>query len=242
MIERLHAIVLRLVKYNDSMQIADVLTREHGRVSFAIPEGSKKSSHKSGRTMWRPLAMLEFDADLKGRSKLPRPKDIRVYQNYGDLPYNPLKTMIAMFVDELLCGAVWGEQPDLPLYDFVEQSLVLLDNMEGGFVNFHVAFSVLLLRFLGIEPSNDSGPHLPYYDLVAAEFSESVPAHLNRLSGEEAKAMYFILRMNYRNMRRFRFTRSQRQRILEVINNYYMLHVPDFRQMKSLAVFSDALS
>lgn len=242
MIERIHAIVLRVVKYNDRMQIADVLTREHGRLSFAIPEGSATSRRKSARTMWRPLALLEFDTDLKSRGTLPRGKDVRVYATYEDLPYNPIKTMVALFINELLAGAVWGEQPDPPLYEFVEQSLILLDKIDYGLPNFHIAFAVQLLCFLGIVPAADRTPWQRFYDLRAAEYTEALPPHQDRLIDEEALALEQIMRMNYRNMRRFRFSRTQRQRILEVINDYYMLHVPDFRRMKSLAVFADALN
>lgn len=242
MIERVHAVVLRVIKYNDRMQIADVLTREHGRLSFAIPEGSASARRKSARTMWRPLAMLEFDTDIKGRGTMPRGKDVRIYEAYSELPYDPIKAMIAMFIDELLAGAVWGEQPDTPLYDFVEQSLVLLDNIQSGVANFHVAFAVQLLRFLGIVPVADRNPWQRCYDLRTAEYTDSVPLHENRLIDDEAMALEHIMRMNYRNMRLFRFSRKQRQRILEVVNEYYMLHVPDFRRMKSLAVFEDALN
>lgn len=241
MIERLHAIVLKVVKHNDRTQFVDVLTREHGRMSFAIPEGSARASHRSSRTMWRPLSMLEFDADVKGGSRLPRPRDTRVYIPYGDLPYNPLKTMVAMFVDELLAGSVWGEQPDEPLYDFVEQSLLLLDNLQRGVANFHIAFAVLLLKLLGIVPDAERSPWQQCYDLRAAEFTDMLPPHDNRLLADEALALQALLRINYRNMHLFRLSRTQRQRVLEVINDYYMLHVPDFRRMKSIAVFADAL-
>lgn len=242
MIERFHAIVLRIVKYNDRMRIADVFTKERGRLSFAIPEGSAKSKHKSARVMWRPLALVEFDADIKSKSGIPRPKDSRVYVNFADMPYNPLKTMVAMFIDELLCGAIWGEQPDEPLYQFVEQSLILLDNDERNIANFHIAFAVSLLRFLGIEPIRKKGQAAPFYDLMAAEPADMLPAHEHRLVGQEAAALQLMLRMNYRNMRLFRFTRQQRLRTLEVINVFYKLHVPDFRTLKSVAVYADALS
>lgn len=242
MIERLHAIVLRIVKYTDRMRIADVFTKEHGRMSFAIPEGSAKSKHKSMRVMWRPLALVEFDAEMKGKNNMPRPKDSRVYLNFADLPYNPLKTMVAMFIDELLCGALWGEQPDEPLYQFVEQSLILLDNSVSNIANFHIAFAVSLLRFLGIEPVKRKGQAAPFYDLLAAEPYDVMPTHEYRLVGQEATALQLMLRMNYRNMRLFRFTRQQRLRTLEVINEYYRLHVPDFHTLKSIAVYADALS
>ena len=242
MIERLHAIVLRIVKYNDRMRIADVFTKEHGRMSFAIPEGSAKSKHKSARVMWRPLALVEFEAELKGKSNIPRPKDSRVYVNYDDMPYNPMKTMVAMFIDELMCGALWGEQPDEPLYQFVEQSLILLDNVERYIANFHIAFAVCLLKFLGIEPVRKKGAPDVFYDLMAAEPADKLPEHEHRLIGQEAAAFQQIMRMNYRNMRLFRFSRQQRLRTLEVINEFYRLHVPDFRTLKSIAVYADALS
>ena len=67
MLQRVHAIVLRLVKYNDKTRIADVLTREHGRMSFAVPDGAGKSKKSNARVVWRPLAVLEFEADLKSK-------------------------------------------------------------------------------------------------------------------------------------------------------------------------------
>ena len=147
-----------------------------------------------------------------------------------------------MFIDELLCGALWGEQSDEPLFQFVEQSLILLDNTEGHIANFHIAFAVCLLKFLGIEPVRKKGAPDVFYDLMAAEPADKLPEHEHRLIGQEAVAFQQILRMNYRNMRLFRFSRQQRLRTLEVINEFYRLHVPDFRTLKSIAVYADALS
>ena len=45
--------------------------------------------------------------------------------------------------------------------------------------------------------------------------------------------------MNYDNMHLYKFSRGQRRRCLEVINDYYRLHLPGFGELKSLDVFRE---
>ena len=42
--------------------------------------------------------------------------------------------------------------------------------------------------------------------------------------------------MNFDNMRLFKMNREERNQCLDVIVNYYRLHVPGFPELKSLAV------
>ncbi len=60
--------------------------------------------------------------------------------------------------------------------------------------------------------------------------------------GEEAASVPLLLRMNLRNMHSFRLTRQQRARILDVLTTYYKLHVPEFRDPRSLAVLREVLA
>ena len=45
--------------------------------------------------------------------------------------------------------------------------------------------------------------------------------------------------MRYENMRLFRFSGQERNRILGAINDFYRLHVPGFPELKSLSVLRD---
>lgn len=241
MLEHLHAITLRIVRHNDKMSIADVLTRERGRMSFALrlPAIPKKNSYLN---LWRNLNMLEFDADLRETDRLAYPKNVCSYHIYNDLPYNPLKTMVSMFVNELLTETVRGEMTDIRLYDFVEQSLMLLDALDKTDANFHIAFAVKLICLLGVEPSVEQEPGQNYYDLQTAGYTDFVPIHKNFLKDDEANFVKSLLRITYRNMSRFKFSRTQRRRVLEVINEYCMIHIHGFRALKSLAVLQETLS
>jgi DNA repair protein RecO (recombination protein O) len=48
--------------------------------------------------------------------------------------------------------------------------------------------------------------------------------------------------MDYGTMHRLTMSRSQRNRVLEVIIEYYRLHVPEIPEMKSVAVLHDMLT
>ena len=238
MYESIHAIVLKTVKHTDKTRIAHVVTRERGRLALAIPEGGAK---KSTYMLWRPLALLEFQADFHKAAALVRPKDVSTYYNYVDLPYNPIKAMTAMFIDELLTNAIYAEMTGTNLFDFVHYSLVWLDQVRGDYANFHIAMAIQLLQFLGIQPNVEKAPSQDIFDMRSAEYTYNIPMHRDWIDGAEAAALQHFARMNYRNMRCFRLTRMQRRRILELINIYYIIHVPGFNSMQSIDIFNQAL-
>ncbi len=240
--ENVNAIVLKVVKYNDKTYIADLLTEHHGRMSFAVPAPATGKNSLHNRTLWRPLNMVEFECDLKKRRGLPRPKDATLSYNYSSLSYNPIKAMMAIYIDELLCSAIWNEVPDEPLFRFVRKSLIVLDTKQEKFVNFHIAFSVNLLENIGIQPNVCRRTIDLHFDMRAAEFTPLHPLHDDVISGIEADALEKVMRINFDNMHLFKFNRNQIQRILHLINVYYMIHVPNFRQLKAIEIFGDALS
>ena len=51
--------------------------------------------------------------------------------------------------------------------------------------------------------------------------------------------MQTLMRMNYDNMRLFKMSHADRNRCLDVITDYYRLHVADFREMKSLSILRE---
>jgi DNA repair protein RecO (recombination protein O) len=48
-----------------------------------------------------------------------------------------------------------------------------------------------------------------------------------------------MMRMDYPTMHLFRMTHQERNRLLEVTLAYYRLHIPDFPELKSVAVLQD---
>ena len=138
--------------------------------------------------------------------------------------------------------------------------------------NFHLAFLMHLSRFIGIYPNlglplpppkegvkpsglfpNDlhtdgltpslgGGRGRLYFDLLAGTYCDRQPTHAHFLHGAEAAALPTLFRMDYSTMHLFRLSRSERQRILHVLNLYYRLHIPNFPELKSLEVLHELYS
>ena len=56
---------------------------------------------------------------------------------------------------------------------------------------------------------------------------------------EEASHIRTLMRMNYETMHLFAMNRMERNRCLDIINEYYRLHLPDFPELKSLPVLQE---
>ncbi len=224
MLDKARGIVVRAVRYGDTSLIADIYTDKYGMLGFIAKMPKKRKSATRGLLLC-PLAILEIDFDYHEGRNLLRLSDARLAEAYGSLPYHPVKETIALFLAEFLSCALRSERgPNPPLYSFVENSLLWLDNSESHFTNFPTAFMLRLTRFLGIWPS-----------------VEEVRPLLHEEEEEERAALPSLLRMNYGTMHLFRFTSAQRSRILQVANNFYRLHIDGFPELKSVAVLREVL-
>lgn len=251
-VERLKGIVLRTVKYGENGHIVDMFTDAHGRMSFMMKTGSTGKCRYSvgGRAVashFMPLSMLEFDCNLHGQRRLPQPRSVTTYYVYQSLYSNPIKSAIALFVSEFLVNALQDGAADDLLYPYLEDSLRWLDSCTSGYTNFHLVLMMRLTRFLGIYPNVDDiyrdkatgVQKYSYFDMLNSEYSYLQPAHPYFLRPEEARVLPYLLYMDFDNMHLYHLSRLQRRRCLDVINNYYRLHLPGFGELKSLDVLTE---
>ncbi|MBP5380315.1 MAG: DNA repair protein RecO [Bacteroidaceae bacterium] len=244
MIEKTRGVVLHTLRYGDTKSIVTLFTESRGAVSFMvrIPQ-----SHRSAlqNILLSPLSLLEVDFDYQETQKLQRLIDIRVDEPYQSLPYNPMKQTIALFLSEFLYYSLREEQENPELFAYLSNSLLWLDNRSSGFANFPLTFLIRLSRFLGFWPNTDvedlsSGVYV--FDLVDAEMRTTQPPHGSYLEPREAALVPILIRMDFGTMHLFRFSREQRARLMQILNDYYRLHIPHFPELKSMAILREVLS
>ena len=251
MLTKTEAIVLRAFKYGESKLIADLFTREAGRVSFIVtlpktPRGGQKKQY------FQPLTLVELEFDHRPKLQLQKLGHIQLSTPYVTIPSKPEKLSIALFTAEFLYHALKGEQQDAVLFDYIRFSMLWLDSCKTPVANFHLVFLMHMSRFLGFFPNLESQPAVhtsnskpqqgaadSYFDLRAATFCHTVPVHHDFLMPAEAAHIRQLMRMDYATMHLFRMTRQERGRIVEVLLLYYRLHLPDFPELKSLAVLQE---
>lgn len=242
MIEKTRGIVLGTVPYKDNRMIVVMYTREHGRLSFATPLGATRKS-RSRSLLFQPLNILEFSMDHSDvPGKLSYIKDPKNLFPYGTIPFDPCKQSLALFLQEFLLKVLRMEEdlPNKSLYAFLEHSLRFLDSLERGYSNFHLVFLMKLARFLGLSPNLEGYDPMSYFDMQSASFTSSRPlTHPYFLSIADTQSFVRIIRMDFSNMRFFRFSRQDRFRVLSLMNDYYRLHVPDFPQLSSLEILKE---
>ncbi len=235
------AIVLRAVKYGEQKLIADLLTEEHGRLSFVVSI-SKSTKGKMKKQLFQPLTILYIRYDYRVRLNLQVLCEARVAIPFRDLQFDPLKLPISLFVADFLYHATRGEQCNVPLFSFVVDSVLWLDNARDGFSNFHIVFMTRLTAFLGFMPNTEDYRAGDIFDLREGAFSRLVPVHHDYLSADEASFLSVVLRLRYDTMALCAMSRSQRNRCTDAVVMYYRLHVPNFPEMKSLAVLRSLFS
>lgn len=246
--ERIKGIVLRQVKFGENKQIVDLFTESRGRISIIASAGARSmtASQKQGGSRRRgsayrlmPLSMVEFDCDIHGQDRLPYPHGITPYYIYCDIQFNPLKSALIMFVAEFLQNALKEEGANPILFKYIQDSLQWLDGTSQPVCNFHIVFLLQMTRFLGISPNLDGYSPVLFYDLMNTEYRYGQPPHQHFLRPDEAKVLPYICNMRQDNSHLYRFTREQRHRILEVMNDYYRIHLPSFKELKSLDVLRE---
>ena len=230
--EKITGIVLNVRKYNDRNCIVTLYTRERGRLSFISPLGSGKSANVR-RARLQPLSVISTEINYKTTSELQRLGSIANAEVWTNMYFHPIKSSLVLFISEFLYKLLNATMPDPQLFDFLIDSLRLLDGMEENITDFHIPFLVSLLSFSGIQP--DARGYRPGYvfDFASGGFVPEFEANGIFLSGEEATAVSFIARINFSNMKRLRLNSMNRRQILYGLLNYYSYHFPGLGSLKS---------
>lgn len=240
MLQRSKGIVLHTFKIKENQLIAVVFTKQWGRVSYitTIPK-----THKAGgkHLLLQPLAEVEVEADMKPKTSLFRVKAVQPLQPFHSIPYHPVKSVIALFLQEFLYRAVREEgQPNESLYAYLSTSMRWLDMAESDYANFHLVFLMRVSRFLGLQPNVENYRQGYYFDMLNASFVSLKPLnHTYFVVPEECRHLVNLMRLNFTNMHLFRMNRSERNRLLSLINDYYRLHLPDFPELNSLSILKE---
>lgn len=239
MLQKTNGIVLHTIKYNDSSNIVDIFTELYGRMSFilSLPK-SRKSVIKS--SLFQPLAIVQIEADFHSQKMLIKIKNARLSYPYSSIPFDQGKTTIAFFLAEFMVHALKEEGENKNLFDFVQNSLIWFDNQTSNFANFHLVFLMHLAWFLGFLPNLENYHAGDYFDLQNSCFVSHKPlTHSFFLEPAEASHILMMTRMTYKNMHLFGLSRSQRNRCIEILIEYYRIHLPEFPELKSLSILRE---
>ena len=236
--ENIKGIVLNVRKYNDRQTIVTMFTPSHGRISFISASGTGKSSN-ARRAKLQLLAVLETEINFKPGVELQSLGAVSFKNVWNDIYFHPRKIVQTIFLAEFLNRILNASMPDESLWEFIYESLMLLDSMHDGILNFHISFLVSLLPYMGIQPDVSGYSPEKVFDYVSGAFVWPSEARGVHLKGEEARAVLWVKRINFYNTRKLRLTHDQRRKLLSHILSYYSHHYPGIESMKSAELLQE---
>lgn len=117
------------------------------------------------------------------------------------------------------------------LFLFLTTSLEWLDSHDR-FANFHLLFILQLTKFFGFYPDNENS-HLDFFDLLQGEFVPSLSEHT--ISLQNTNLFKRLLSLPLSNTESI-FSKEERYLLLEIIFQYFTLHINGFKKPISVAI------
>lgn len=241
MLYKTRGIVFKTTDYAETSVIVQIFTETFGLQSYII-NGIRKPKAKIRLNMIQPLHLVDLVVYHKPNGNIQRIAELRNSPIFESIPYNLVKSSLTLFLNEVLYKVVRQHHDDEPLFEFVFQSIILLDKMEIGLANFHLWFMIRLSRFLGFFPQLPNVKVAPYFDLSSGVFTSSPPPHIYFLHGKLTEVFSDLLIMDLKEMHLLKITADDRKAVLAKILEYYRLHIDSFGEIRSHKIIEEVLN
>jgi DNA repair protein RecO (recombination protein O) len=231
------AIVLSSIKFQEKSLIVKCFTQSHGLKSYFVRDAfsGRKSNQKIA--YFQPLSILEIEAVHKNKGTLENFKEIKISTPFQTIHSDIYKSTIVMFISEVLHHSIHEEEKNESLFDFLEAALLWLDNHDE-MANFHLILMLETTKYLGFYP-DVSDMDMPFFEMTEGIFT---PFHaISSLTEHETNLFKKLIALRFDTDQKI-FHVIERQLLLKILIDYYMLHLDGFKKPKSLEVLKEVFS
>jgi DNA repair protein RecO (recombination protein O) len=241
MLHKTRGIVLKTTDYGESSVIVQVFTEKLGLQSYII-NGVKKPRAKVSRNMLQPLHLLDMVVYHKSAGNVQRISELKTSPVLQSIPYDVIKSSIAMFLNEVLYKSVKQQTADEHMFDFVFSAIEWLDHQTEGLANFHLLFLVKLTRYLGFYPDRYQLNEADYFDLKNGVFIKYKPDSILYLSPPHTQNFSRLLQCSFENLATLKLSNDERRYLIAKLLEYYALHIEGFGNIQSHEILEEVLS
>lgn len=220
MLHKTRGIVFKFFRYGETSVIVKMFTAAFGIQTYIINGVRKSGKGKARIALLQPLTLLELIVYHKENADIQRISEIRCETAYRSIPVDVRKSSIALFLSEVLYKSVREQQGSDELYEFIHQSLLMLDTMDRAYENFHLQFLIRLSGFLG-------------FGLASS------PSFMNSFTEDEERTVMALIRSGYAE--HVPAGHALRRTILQHLLDFYGQHVDGFGEIKSVKILQEIL-
>ncbi len=230
MIHKTRGIALSYLRYRETSIIAKIYTEEFGIQSYIV-NGVRSVKSKTNRiALFQPLTLLDLVVYHKSKEQtIHRLSEIKCSLPFKSLPFDFVKSSIALFMTELLVKTLREEETNPPVFEFLCESITYLEQTNADYESFHLQFLVKFAFFLGFGAE------------TVREVEEQLAENLYpySLEPEMKEAMQVFLHLPYEA--RVRLERLQRSKLLDALIFFYKVHLDGLGEIKSLEVLRELM-
>jgi DNA repair protein RecO (recombination protein O) len=237
---RTAGIVLHSTRYAENALILKIYTREQGLVSCIYNASKKKGGKQS--SLFQPLTLIDTVLTSSGKGDLKRISEVQALLPYTDIPFNVIKGSIALFLNEMLYRCLRESHPDEEMFDFIKDSMLILDLSTEKYTDFHLCFLIRLSRYLGFYPQGNWSVSSSFFDLQEGVFNAKTPPHANYLEGGTAQSLNSLISSTYETISSVNISKDRRKELLSALITYYRLHIVSMGEIRSHHVLEEVLA
>ena len=153
-------IVMHATKYGDTSLIVKIFTQQQGNQSFIIKNAFRKNN-RFAASYFSPLAMMDISYDDYSKSSLKYLKDIAPRRLENALYYDPAKSSILLFYNEILYKLLMDSGEDEVLFDFLQDEISKVHNARENMAELPLRFLLRLSMVMGYYPEDNFSAENP---------------------------------------------------------------------------------
>jgi len=240
-LEKTKGIVLSHVNYSETSIICKILTEELGLRTYII-NGVRSAKAKNKLVFFQPLSYLNMVVYERAGKDIQRIKEYRPARVFQSIPFDVVKSGIALFITEVLIKSIGAQEADKNLFHFLEVECIAYLEEQAMSKYFPFYFTLALTRYLGFYPNNNyDAVHRPFFDLMEGLFIDESATIEQQLIMTRQYSRYFssCLDKDISELEQLGIDRQERRKLLQWLIRYYRLHVSNFEKLQSLEVLEE---
>lgn len=219
-------IFLHRTSFSESSLITTFYTKNNGLQKFVFQGAKKKNSN------FFPLNICELTYYRRPDSELGKLTASETIDSLSSIVSNPVKGIIAFFIADVVRQSLQTNEKETEVFLFLSDTISEL-NKTNELTLFPLRFLADFTCQIGIQPSMCDEIPL-YFNLTEGEFHSDYRIGEWSEEGEIVKNMYALFNKE-------EFPVSSKKQVLEILLNYYSVHIPRFDVGKSLEIIREVL-
>ena len=234
MFETSKGIVLKVTQYKDAQFIANVYTRDFGKIGFII----RKS--KEQMILSQPLTIIEITYKQSNNKTLYYAKESSVEYAYTDLIFNNQKLNTSIILCEILSLLLTEKNHEL--YNFVVNSLIWLDRTKTNYQGFINLFLMKFCKIAGISPIViDNNSYFLNIQEGVFQLNNNTNGANNLVPQSESQIIKQLCEMEFDDLKNYKTSSLLHDSVFNYILEYISTHLSSLRSLNSVKIIKELI-